>query len=444
MNDPMFCWSFISLASLLMLVAAHACFLTICILNLQRRALWTGNPDSNARTMVVVCLRGDDPNLKRHLLAATQLNHANYFIRAIIDNKFDPAFAIVDEVIDSIGTDQIEVQVLRQHYQTCSLKCSALIQALSDIPEAVEYVAFMDADTEPHPDWLDQLLAPLAQHPSVAVVTGNRWYMPNRISLGTMTRYVWNAGALSQMITIGLPWGGTLAVRRSFAEHNMLGNLRNAFCEDIMLRKLVCLADQDVYFAPELLMVNREDCDWRDIMPWISRQLLTIRLHDPAWPLVFVLAVVPSLIWFSTGACAVGCLLAGKWLPLAVTVTGSAFSLLVMFCELMAMEAAVRRVFRNSGRAVDKWLSLRALVCCLVTICGLQFIYPMAALRTALMRRVTWRGIEYSICRDRSVFLRDYRPFESERTELPGPIVSMLDEVEGFGVEASSRTASIY
>ena len=183
-------WSMACTVGLVTLAAIHA--FPVVVIKWRLRNLTCGFGSSNARSMIILCLRGNDPFLDKTLAAVAQLDYPNYFVRVIVDDENDPAHAVVTGVIKETGTDLIEVVLLRHHLKTCSLKCSALIQALSDIPDDVQYVALMDADTEPHSQWLSQLVGRLVHDSTVAVTYGNRWFSPSRISVGAMTRYIWN------------------------------------------------------------------------------------------------------------------------------------------------------------------------------------------------------------------------------------------------------------
>ena len=72
----------------------------------------------------------------------------------------------------------MEVRILRERRETCSLKCSSIVQAVSELDNSYRVVAFVDADAVVHPDWLRQLVSPLSA-PRVGATTGNRWYLPN-------------------------------------------------------------------------------------------------------------------------------------------------------------------------------------------------------------------------------------------------------------------------
>jgi cellulose synthase/poly-beta-1,6-N-acetylglucosamine synthase-like glycosyltransferase len=439
-------WSMACAMGLVTFAAIHA--YPAAVIFWRSRNLTCEFGRSDARSMIVLCLRGNDPFLDKTLAAAAQLDYPNYFVRVIVDDETDPAHAVVTGVIKETGTNLIEVVPLRHHLETCSLKCSALIQALSDIPIDVEYVALLDADTEPHSQWLSQLVGPLVHDSTVAVTYGNRWFSPSRISVGAMTRYIWNLGAVPQMIAMRIPWGGTLAFRRSFVQQSdLLEKLGTSFCEDTTLNALASESKQVVRFVPDLMMVNRENCSLAELMPWIRRQLLGVRLHHPAWPFVFVTGIMHLLIWLAVICFALTCILAGAWSALVLVALTSTLMLTVMSCGVLIGEAMVRRGMRRTGRTVVPWLSPSAFIYGCVALCVLQIAYPITILGAAFTRRVSWRGIDYRIERDKSIRMIEYQPYAHVTSESAAGSIARTDGAHDAPVPAIailSRTESIH
>ena len=81
------------------------------------------------------------------------------------------------------------------------------------LDDAVEVVAFLDADSIPAANWLRAMVAPFTD-PRVGGASGVRWFAPVDHGRGTLARYVLNALELPQMYLYRIPWGGSLAVRK--------------------------------------------------------------------------------------------------------------------------------------------------------------------------------------------------------------------------------------
>ncbi|MCG8651280.1 MAG: glycosyltransferase family 2 protein [Pirellulales bacterium] len=192
--------------------------------------------DSHApKAAVILCLRGGDPFLVDCISGLLGQDYPNYQIHVVIDHVDDPAHAILDSVLQQHAGAKITVHFLEPSLDTCSLKCASLVQTVQSLDESYQFVAQLDADTIPHPGWLRELATALAD-PNVGAATGNRWYMPDQPSIGSMIRYVWNAAAVVQMHAYNIAWGGTLAVKTHvLRETELLEQWGRAFCEDTML-----------------------------------------------------------------------------------------------------------------------------------------------------------------------------------------------------------------
>jgi hypothetical protein len=248
----------------------------------------------------------------------------------------------------------------------------------------------------------------------VDVATGNRWYMPKTNSWGAMVRYLWNVAAIVQMYWYEVPWGGTLAVKRTtIHQASLLDRWRQALCEDTMLYHQLGKHGLRVKFVSSLMMVNREDCALGACLSWIRRQLLTMRLYHPRWPLVLVhgfgttlllgVAVAATAIaafqrdWTTALWCG-GCIVAYE---------------AIMVGLLVPMEIAVRRIVQSRGEPT-RWISAST-VCCLVPAIVLtQVVYTLALIGAQFAGKVAWRGVTYRIGGSWGIERLDDPPYTSE------------------------------
>ncbi len=153
--------------------------------------------DKCPHATIILCLRGSDPFLDRCIHGLRRLDYPNYEVVLVVDSDRDPANEIIDQHLKSDWKNVNRV-FLKDRLETCSLKCSSLIHGVEVADPKSEFFAFIDADTVPHQGWLRELASSL-QFSDVGAVTGNRWYMPLRDSIGSYVRYVWNAAAVVQM-----------------------------------------------------------------------------------------------------------------------------------------------------------------------------------------------------------------------------------------------------
>jgi len=142
-------------------------------------------------------------------------------------------------------------------------------------------VAFADTDVAPHPEWLRELVAPLAD-PRVGATTGNRWYVPPVGRWGSLVRSLWNVSVVVGMYFWHLPWGGSLAIRADVLRRSTLRQVwSRAGCEDVPLYRVLRESGLRLIFVPEILLVDRGECGIIAGLRFMTRQFLWVRLYHP-------------------------------------------------------------------------------------------------------------------------------------------------------------------
>lgn len=364
------------------------------------------------RVAAVLCLRGTDPFLPHCIEALLAQDYPRYDVRIVVDDIDDPAWPVVAEVVERVGADHVSVEALTQRRDSCSLKCSSVVQAIRGLDESYEVVALLDADTVPHRTWLRELVAPLADE-RVGAATGNRWYMPNQVSWGALVRYVWNAAAVAQMFLYRIAWGGTLAVKtKVFRESDLLERWGNAFCEDTMTYAALKKLGLKVAFVPSLMMVNREACDIGGFFRWVRRQLLTARLYHPGWLMVAVHGITTSVAPPLTVAFAIYALAVGNWGAAAWAGGALAIYELGLLLLLPALELPMRRIVSGRGEPAH-WLPFWRLPQYVLALPLTQMVYAIVLLSSLTVRKVDWRGVSYVIDGPFRIRMVEYRPYQA-------------------------------
>ena len=381
------------------------------------RALRRGKQDPPAaqpcpKAAVVICLRGADPFLVDCLEAILDQDYPQYDVRVVIDSREDPAWQVVQDVIRRRTTDKLRPTPLTERRDTCSLKCSSVLQAISELDDSYEVVALLDADTIPHSGWLRQLVAPLADD-QVGAATGNRWYMPADANWAALVRYVWNSAAVVQMFCHRIAWGGTLALKtKVLRDSDLLDRWGHAFCEDTMLHRVLRRRGLRVAFVPSLMMVNREACQMPGYFRWVRRQMLTARLYHPRWLAVVGHGLITSLAQAAAVGVLIAAMLTGHWQGAAWAGGGLACYQIAMLLFLAPMEVGVRRVVGARGEPTN-WLAATTAAKLLPAVPLTQTIYSVVLISAILVRRVEWRGVSYQIDGPWEIRLIEYAPYEA-------------------------------
>ncbi|MFN6565873.1 glycosyltransferase [Nostoc minutum NIES-26] len=392
-------------------LAIQACITFVFLLYLRSRPKNVLLDEQLPKTAVILCLRGADPFLPNCLQALLKQNYPKYDLKLIVDSQEDPAWQIASNTINELGATNVQISHLRIIRHNCSLKCSSLIQAVSDLDDSYKVVALVDADTIVHPNWLRELVSPLTD-PKVGVTTGNRWYVPTGNYWGSLVRYLGNGSTIVQMYLFGIPWGGTLAVKKEVLQQTgLLDKWGQAFGEDMMMHNILKKQGMRVKFVPSLIMLNREECDLLGLIDYLKRLVLYSRLYHPRW-LALVSEAVSSIL-FPT-AVIVLFLMAlgdGQWDTAVQLLGGYGIYTLGLLLLMLILEQGVKQVIRAQGQPVTK-LSVATVAKMLIGIPLTQWVYGIAMLSSISISTVKWRGIVYRIQGPWNIRLVEYHPYD--------------------------------
>lgn len=365
-------------------------------------------PDKFPQTAIVLCLRGADPSLTGCLRGIAAQDYPNFKLHVVVDDLNDPALATVKQFFhDSPGP---EIYVIGQRFDTCSLKCSAILEAISAVPDPVEIIALIDADTTPDADWLSDLVAPFAD-PTVGATTGIRWFTPTTPGLGSYVRAIWNGAAIVQMAIYNIGWGGTLAFRKSALEEcELTQKWQHAFCEDTMVADVMQQNGLRLVRVPNLILDNTESTSVRDAFSWVARQLLTVRLYHKKWPLVAIHGLTTLVSCAIVPLALIGLLVFRQYSAFLVLLMFFVGQQLVNVALLELIKSGVLKSLATrkgtegrSSSGVNWGYHLAATLLA-------QFVHPAACIVAHFSRRVRWRGIEYKISKNKIGMTR-YLPY---------------------------------
>lgn len=370
------------------------------------RSVGTRSP----KAAIVLSLRGPDPCLTQTLEALLELDYPDFHIQVVVDSDLDPVLHDVLAVKEKGGLDQIRVSVLKQFRGSCSLKCSSLIQAVTDLPEDVEIVAFIDGDVVPHPAWLKELVQPLVQG-EADVVGGNRWYQPPDAAWGSMTRYIWNAGFLRGMWTQGTPWAGTMAMRRTTIEEiGLLEAWGKAMSVDATLHHCITSHQLKFKLAASLIMTNRESISLERFHGWVTRQMAVIRYTASETLLAIQIQIgILLLLHLAVPALAVAAFSMGKPLTGTAALGSLAIYWLVHGIAIVMFEQTMRIGMRQRGEETQ-WITLRKSWRWYASVAMAHYVIGFGVLRVLGIKEVDWRGIRYRLSTS-GVQMQGYTPF---------------------------------
>ncbi len=382
-----------------------------------------GNSLSNnqlPKTAIILCLRGVDPFLPNCLKALLQQDYPQYDLKIIVDSQEDPAWQVAHDTVALCGATNVQISPLKIASTACTLKCSSLVQAVSELDSSYQVVALVDADTVVHPTWLRELVTPLMD-PEVGATTGNRWYLSKGRYWGTLVRYLWNVSAVVQMYLYGICWGGTLGIKTQVIhETGMLEKWARAFGEDTMVKSILGKYGFKVKFVPSLLILNREECTLPTLINWMKRQLLACRLYHPQWWLVVVNSVFSILLPNLILGLVLLNLLFAKWDISIFLFSYYSIYILGLLLIIHILEIAVRKVI-STGKMMPK-ISCGLLIKTLIGIPFTHWFYGLALVSSMWLSKVSWRNIVYLIQSPFNIVLTEYHPYQSDNRSVDNQI----------------------
>ncbi|WP_437186480.1 glycosyltransferase [Planctomicrobium sp. SH668] len=342
------------------------------------------------RTLVVMALRGADPFLGETLLRLASQSYRNFTIRIIVDSETDPAWEPLSRFLDVKDRPRTEVQILRLRRTNCSLKASALIQALTNLEPEYEVIVQLDADAVPYPDWLLDMVAPMVSRPEVGVVSGLRWYVAPKDNWAARLRQIWGAGAMIQMHALDMVWGGSLGIRRTFLdESNLLGYWSHSISDDMVTTSAIRSTHYKIAYVPAILS-NHERTTIPSSFEFISRQLFQARWHNESWTYVSLMTNGSNIAVLSALAAIGMAAISGDW--------GVALGVLAL---LIVVVDAVGRQLRWAERHVRVRLHHQGETVSPIGLWHFFCVYPAGILsglcfvKASLSSRIVWRGVVY-------------------------------------------------
>lgn len=398
---------------LLLLLAALQCVMAARFCLALRRPLRPLPADADCpRARIFLSLRGADPYLDDVLVRLIEQDYPNFDLQIVVDSAADPAAEVVREALSKNPGRTVKVGVLSQPRITCTLKISALLQTVRALEPEVEVLALCDADTLPHRTWLRELVAPLADK-NVVVSTTGRWYMPAEPEMGSLVRYLYNAGSLVHAWMYGFGWAGTMAIKTSFLrDSDLMARWEQAMADDTLAGVVAQSYGLRQVFVPSLVMINRESCDVPGFLEFCKRQLLSVRLEHPAWPAVLGLGWFTTAVLLAAILSFVENLFTLQWSLAGLLLFGLLIYVTAMAAILAALEFSVQGVLQARRKKGIDWLDGTVVMGLLMAAPLAQLAYAWALWLATSATSFRWRGIEYQIVGRTGIRMREYVPYE--------------------------------
>ncbi len=370
-------------------------FWTVAYASVFRRPVEPNVPDEKLpRTAVLMGLKGTDPYLKDGLRRLMTQDYPDYEVRIVVDSRDDLAWPLVEDAIRETGSGHVSIIEYREAAEHGIVNCtnSKVVQALRGLDDTFEAVAMADGDVVANENWLRELISPLARDPKIGVTTGNRWFIPPRMTAGNLVRHLWNVATTSIMYHLKMPWGGCYGIRMSaIRDGNLVEKWAKVAALDMHTTGEMKALGLKVHFVPSLMMVNREKSPLPAATNWIRRQLTWARLYNPGWWLVVAHTSAAAVAMASALVAVPFAFVVGPTAPILWATSGLAAYLLGMTVLVGLLEFRIRHRLRENGQQIEPFQLWTLLpVMCAVPLT--QFAQLFATLQATFLKRVAWRG----------------------------------------------------
>jgi ceramide glucosyltransferase len=360
-----------------------------------RRSLSARRPGFHPRAAVMVPVRGVDAGLETNLDAFFAQDYPAYDLIFAVACRADPAYAFVSERAlrykpsGRCGPCAAQV-VLAGISSQRGEKVNNLLAALDAVPPQAEILVFADADARPQADWLNSLIAPLAD-PAVTVSTGFRWYLPGA-GAASRLRAAWDASiaTLFGEHRGNFAWGGSMAVRARDFERLQVPKRywSHTVSDDYGLTQAVRDARGWIRFEPKCLLATSGEVTWREFFGWANRQITITRVYARR---LWFWGLLSHLLFCSTIAGELVVALAPE-AQLRLPAVGVVISILLLGLAKAHVRTQAARLrfpeeFRDSNRASCYWLWWPLVPWMML----LNFIIA------GFKRRIEWQGTEYDL-----------------------------------------------
>ena len=351
------------------------------------------------RAAVLLPVRGLDEGFEANLRAILSQEYPGYRVLVLADSREDPAAIRALELARESPRRPLEI--LLSDPTGMEGKVNALRTALGHLSEDDEVLVFADADIRPGPDWLRQLVQPLADV-TVGASTGFRWYTPPHPRFWPLVRSEWNAVSANVLFDErrNYTWGGSSAIRREQLPRLRLDERwREVLSDDLIVTEAVREAGLRIVYAPAALVATIEDSNRADCLEWCARQMTMATLY---LPIVRRYAAAAFGVFDGTVLLGIACLLAAPFLSMWYLVPAALF--LSTLPATVAKAALRRRAFFAAAPHVSSLWRVPAARAAVAAL-AVPWVMLWGLAHTRKPRLVRWRGRTYDVRDPRHVRL---------------------------------------
>lgn len=364
----------------------HRRYVRSCMRGLDRH-------QPKGRVALFAPCKGVDIELETNLRALMQQDYDDYEITFIVESVDDPACGAIRRAMAAHPWVPARVVIAGKAAEG-GQKVHNLRVATEHVSSRVEYLAFVDSDARPRPEWLRMMVARLSE-PGWGAVTGYRWFTPEKATAANALVYSMNCDILSLLTRSShhLIWGGSWAIRRElFDQIGLRDAWKGTLSDDLVASRLMRQAKLAVRFEPACVVASPLHESLGSALAFIRRQYLIARFYTFDWWLFsLVAATFSSFTRLVNLGVLVWSLMSGSpspWIPLAIC--GVLY--LVSIYRGWLRQDLVKTYFPHWERAsrpiqrFDIWANP-----------VVELAHWVGVASAGIGRNIDWRGIRYHV-----------------------------------------------
>jgi ceramide glucosyltransferase len=270
-------------------------------LNYFKRELSKSQSNYTPFASIIAPCRGVDDDLEKNLSALFAQNYPNYEVIFVVDSENDKSTPIIQNLLDSRLKTQDSRLIIAEKAENEGQKVHNLRKAVRHVSDESGVFVFVDSDARPNENWLRSLVAPL-ENEEIGCASGYRWFVQKRGGFATHLRSVWNASvasALGANMKSNFCWGGATAIRReTFEKIDIREKWHGTLSDDFAVTRAMHEAKMPIYFVPQALTATVEDCSFKELFEFTTRQIKITRVYaQHLWVNLFIGSSLFVLVW---------------------------------------------------------------------------------------------------------------------------------------------------
>lgn len=353
------------------------------------------------RARVFVCLKGKLPRLQETMRSLDAQDYPGSFGITFItegsaDGGDESAQALRELLPATTRCDHVIAGRVLEHAARCAQKNWNLLAGIRHaerVHDGLEVYAFCDGDLLVRPNWLREMVKPLATGAGQVSTSFHCVEPEGRRVLAALHGIAETCQSMAALVCRGAAWGGSMAILASmFRRHRLEEIWSRTVVDDMTLSRVLQRTRLTVVPVPRFLVSSRSEIDgYRNFVRWLGRQYFFVRVYLPTMyrALGVKLALDVMALWLAAYHCA-HAIVHSAWPAGALAGIG-----------VTAVAASMLATFWLFRFLLPERPSVRAWIPAALLVPGASLLACADA--TFRRRRLIWRDLTYVVDRSGDV-----------------------------------------